>query len=87
MWFPDNELPEGFERGITFLTYPDLFKQGEMLSRSEIAARVGRSYSTVMYHLEKAVAYGLLNKQYGFIGKMPGWIYALPETMPRLEGM
>lgn len=75
------------ERGITYIEYPRLFAAGEILSRREIAERVGRSYSCAVYHLERAVSAGLLNKQYGFTTKyQPGWVYALPETMPRIRG-
>ena len=79
-----HELPPDFERGITYTQYPFLFKSGEVLSRRQVAERVGRSYSAAMYHLERAVSAGLLNKRYGFCGTQPGWCYALPETMPRL---
>ena len=75
------------ERGITYTGYPELFDDGEILSRREVAKRVGRSYSAATYNLERAVSAGLLNKQYGFTNNyQPGWVYALPATMPRLEG-
>lgn len=82
-----HELPPGFERGITYQAYPLLFKRGDVLSRADVADRVGRSYTTAMYHLERAVSAGMLHKVYGMIGVQPGWLYALPETMPRLEGL
>jgi hypothetical protein len=79
--------PDDTERGITYQIYPDYFKPGEILTRRQVAARVGRSYSVSVYHLERAVSAGLLNKQYGFsTNGQPGWLYALPGTMPRLVG-
>jgi hypothetical protein len=75
------------ERGITYTGYPNVFAPGEILSRREVSERVGRSYSAVVYNLERAVSAGLLNKQYGFTNRyQPGWVYALPATMPRTEG-
>lgn len=82
----DNELVG--ERAITYLEYPHYFQDGVILSRRQVADRVGRSYSTAVYHLERAVSAGLLNKAWGFATtQQPGWVYALPETMPRLEGL
>ena len=79
--------PRDDERGITYQQYPFLFDDGEILSRREVAKRVGRSYSAATYNLERAVSAGLLNKRYGFTNRyQPGWVYALPGTMPRLEG-
>lgn len=81
--------PRADERGITYHVYPGFFNRGDILNRSQVAERAGRSYSTVTYHLERAVSAGLLNKQYGFPADctQPAWLYALPEDMPRLEGL
>lgn len=74
-------------RGIEFEQYPLAIGAGQILSRNDFVEVMQKSYSTVVYHLERAVKAGLLNKQYGYIVEQPGWLYALPETMPRLEGM
>lgn len=74
-------------RGITYELYAEALEQGEQASREDIAFLMGVSYSTATYHLERAVRAGLLNKQYGYISKQPGWLYALPSTMPRLDGI
>lgn len=75
------------ERGVTYLDYPSLFAEGELLSRREISGRAGRHYSTVMYHLERAVTAGLLAKVYCYIGNQPGWGYCLPGTRLPLPGV
>jgi len=74
-------------RGIKYIEYANALGQGEILSRDDFAELMGASYSTATYHLERAVMAGLLNKQYGFISHQPGWLYALPSTMPRLAGL
>lgn len=75
-------------RSITFHKYVSAIGKGEIVGRQDMADQFGVSYSTATYHLEKAVAEGLLNKQYGYLGgNQPGWLYALPATMPRLEGV
>lgn len=76
------------DRAMVYQHYPQHFGVGEVLSRRMVAERVGCSYSNAAYHLERAVSNGLLNKQYGFAqANQPGWVYALPETMPRLGDM
>jgi len=81
--------PRDDEMGITYILYPTLFVEGDVLTRKDVMDRAGRSYSTVVYHLERAVSAGLLHKQYGFSGEdnRPAWLYGLPETMPRLRGI
>jgi len=75
-------------RGITFEQYVALFGVGEILSRSDVAKRKGVSYSNAAYHLERAVAHGMLHKQHGYASdNQPGWVYGLPQTMPSLEGV
>lgn len=75
-------------RGITYRTYPNFFGVGDLLTRKDVADIVGKSYTTVMYHLERAVSDGLLHKVNGLTYRnQPGWLYALPETMPRIEDM
>lgn len=74
-------------RGITYTEYPKLFGAGELLSREQVAGRVGRHYSTAMYHLERAVSAGLLDKVYCYIGEQPGWGYCLPGTQLPLPGV
>lgn len=75
-------------RAARFLDYCDAIGAGEVVNRAQMAERMGVTYSTARYNLERAVSEGALNKQYGFAtDHQPGYIYALPETMPRLEGM
>lgn len=76
---------QAMARAITYERYVRAIGQGEIVSRAEMAARMKVAYTTALYHLEKAVQSGLLNRQYGYIGRQPGWIYAHPDTMPRLE--
>lgn len=73
-------------RGITFEKYAAVVRSGEILTRAEIAERMCVSYSTATYHLDRAVRVGLLNRQYGYISNQPGWLYAQPDTMPRIAG-
>jgi len=83
-----NGYHNGPPRGIKFEEYVGQVGQGEIVTRKEMAARMCVCYSTAMYHLDRAVAAGLLNRQYGFASdSQPGWLYALPSTMPRLEGV
>jgi len=73
-------------RAARYLDYARAVGQGEIVSRQMMAERMGVSYSTARYNLEIAVSENVLNKQYGFASEsQPGWIYALPETMPKLE--
>lgn len=81
-----NELV-GRARALRYLDYVDLIGVGELVSRDDVAGRMGCPYSTALYNLERAVSEGALNKMYGIINVQPGWLYALPVTMPRLEGM
>lgn len=67
--------------------YVAVFELGEKLTRQHLANHFGVGCSTARYHLDRAVAAGALNRVYGWLGKQSGWLYALPETMPRLEGM
>jgi len=49
---------------------------------------MGVPYSTALYNLERAVTEGYLNKRVGYASENhAGWLYALPETMPRLGGV
>lgn len=74
-------------RGLKYIEYAQAIEQGAIVTRQECAEHFGVSYSTARFHLDRAVEAGLLHKQYGFISEQPGWLYALPETMPRLGGM
>lgn len=69
-----------------FVDYVDQFEKGMLVSRTDAAMLFGVGRSTARYHLERAVKAGLLNKVYGWTGRQSGWLYALPETMPMLEG-
>lgn len=64
--------------------YVQVFNSGDILDRRFLAEHFGVGRSTAKYHLEKAVNARLLNKQWGWTGRMSGWLYALPDTMPRL---
>jgi hypothetical protein len=75
-------------RAARFLEYAAQVGQGEVVSRAMMAERMGCSYSTARYNLERAALEGVLNKAYGFASaKQPGWIYARPEDMPKIEGL
>ena len=83
----DIELDPTVPRAIRFLDYVDAIGEGELVSRSDMAAHFEVAYGTALYHLERAVSEGYLNKVYGFATKaQPGWLYARKDTMPRLEG-
>lgn len=74
-------------RALKFLDYVDKVGQGDIVSRRDMCARMQAPYSTVVYNLERAVSEGYLNKQYGFASAdQPGWLYALPGTMPNMKG-
>jgi len=79
-------VPVEFRLALTYNAWVDAIGQGEIVSRAQMAERMEASYSTANFHLERAVAAGLLNKQWGYIGKQSGWVYGSPETLPRLEG-
>lgn len=75
-------------RAARYLDYVDQIGQGEIVTRKQMAIRMNCSYSSAQYNLERAVLEKELNKQYGFASEnQPGWLYALPSTMPRMEGM
>lgn len=65
--------------------YVNAFELGDAWGRADLAKRFGVSLSTARYHLERAVAVGLLHKQYGWLGRQSGWLYALPDTLPMFE--
>lgn len=76
------------DRALRYLDYVDQIGKGEIVTRKDMAEKMGCSYSAAMYNLERAVANGALNKQYGYATEnQPGWLYALPATMPRLVGV
>jgi hypothetical protein len=84
----NTELAIDEPRALRYLDYVDDLRVGEVVSRADMARRMKCAYSTAMYNLERAVSEGELHKAYGFAtSKQPGWLYALPATMPRLEGM
>lgn len=60
--------------------------QGDIVTRSAMAEIMGVCKNTAAYHLERAVNAGALHKQLGWAGNQGGWVYALPDTMPQLEG-
>jgi len=68
-----------------WLDYVNQFAPGDVASRQEVAQHFGVGRSTARYHLERAVKAGRLHKQYGWTGQQSGWVYALPETMEKLE--
>lgn len=67
--------------------YVGHFCEGDIFTRAHMAKCFGVGGSTARYHLERAVSAGALNKQYGWAGGQSGWLYGLPESMPRFEGM
>ncbi len=69
-----------------FEDYVHALELGDIVTRSWAMERFGVGRSTARYHLERAVSAGALNKQYGWAGKQSAWLYALPETLPRLAG-
>lgn len=71
--------------GAVYMFYTGAIGEGEVVSRSDMAKRMGVHYSTAMYHLERAVKAGELNKAVVWVGNQTGWGYALPATMPRLK--
>jgi hypothetical protein len=81
------EFSKEVPRGITFHLYAAKVGKGEVWSRYDFAETFNVSYSTALYHVERAVSAGILNKAYGFINHQPGWLYALPATMQRLGGV
>lgn len=85
----DQKAPQlPANRPVKFLEYVDRFGVGAILSRKQVAKAMGVPYSTALYNLEMAVKEGYLNKQVGYASdNHAGWLYALPETMPGLEGV
>jgi hypothetical protein len=82
------ELEHGRPRALRYLDYVDAIGKGETVSRRDMMCRLNAAYSTAQYNLERAVSEGELHKVYGFAtDTQPGWLYALPETMPKLEGL
>ena len=74
-------------RAAAFLDYVDAIGRGGLVSRREMAERMGVSYSTARYNLDRAVAEKYLNRQYGFVtANQPGWLYAWRDSMPKLPG-
>lgn len=74
-------------RAARFLEYAAAVGEGEIVSRRQMAERMGASYGAALYNLERAVSEGALNKQYGFASsQQPGWLYALPGTFQTLPG-
>lgn len=67
--------------------YVHMFEPGDLKSRQDLADIFGVGRSTSRYHLERAVKNGALNKMFGWTGLQSGWLYALPDTLPRLEGI
>lgn len=61
--------------------------QGEIVTRTDMAQRMGVHYSTAMYHLDRAVSEGALHRAICVSnrGNQSCWGYALPETMLQLE--
>jgi hypothetical protein len=69
---------------VVYLEWADNIREGELVSRKQMAERMGAHYSTAMYHLERGVAEGVLDRQVGWVGRQTGWVYGHAETMPRL---
>lgn len=83
-----NELHGKYKRGVRMFDYVRATGKGTLQSRRDYAEFFGVSYSTALYHLERAVNEGYLNKQIGWVtDRQSGWLYGLPETLPRLEGL
>lgn len=78
--------PNG-NRSFKYLEYASVIGVGVFQSRADFAEFFNVSYSTAKFHLEKAVALGQLVKVWGVINEQSGWLYCLPETQPRLEGL
>lgn len=70
-----------------WMEYVNAFKPGKVGTRADLAEHFGVGRSTARYHLDRAVEAGKLNRAYGWTGKQSGWLYALPETMPRIKGV
>lgn len=75
-------------RAVRFFAYVDKIKPGELVTRKDMEIRMEAAYSTATYNLDRAVSEGWLNRQWGYASEnQPGWLYGLPETLPRLGGM
>lgn len=70
-----------------YTEYVNALTEGCSASRKEFAQYFDVHPTTAITHLEKAVGAGRLHKQIGRIGNQTGWLYSLPETTPRLEGL
>ena len=75
------------ERAITYHDYVAAIGQGEAVSRQDMAKRMQVTYSTALYHLERAVSARELYKAYGFIDRQPGWLYCKPQDAPKQESV
>jgi predicted ArsR family transcriptional regulator len=64
--------------------YVSAIEPGEIVSRAMMAHRMGVHKNTATFHLERAVGEGALNKGFGWTGRQGGWVYARPDTMPRM---
>jgi len=75
-------------RAARFVDYAEEVGEGEVVTRSVMAARMGAAYSTARYNLDRAATEGLLAK---FVVSGPNnqtaWGYAHVDTMHRLRGM
>lgn len=67
--------------------YVNAFGVGDLFTRQDFVRGNKLPYSTVVYNLECAVKAGKLNRQKRVVGTRPTWVYGLPETLPRLEGL
>lgn len=76
------------EYQYTFWDYVRQFREGEVLTRYQVADLMGVHYSTARYHLDRAVKAGYLNRNYFSSGTNQTVVgYALPSTMPRFENI
>lgn len=72
---------------MRFEDYVLRFGENTVWGRADLAREFGVSLNTAKYHLERAVKNGKLHKQYGWLGQQSGWLYALPEKMPKMKGL
>lgn len=72
-------------RSIRYIDYVVAIGAGELVSREEMASRMGCSYSTALYNLDVAIRVGALKRVWCFLDEgMPGWAYGLPQTVDDL---
>ena len=82
------KVKQSFPLAVRYQDYVSAIGEGEVWSRQDFMEVMGKSYSTVRYHLDNAVKAGVLNCAVGDVSESKvGWLYALPTTMPRMEGM